>query len=114
MKMQNYANVDEYIANFPKETQVILEKIRMIIKKAGPEATEQISYGIPTFRLGKKVIHFGGYDKHIGLYPGAGGISALHDQLKDYETSKGTVRFYLDKPMPYDLIETIAHNAFDD
>lgn len=106
--MQSYTTVDEYIANFPEATQAILEKIRKIITSVAPTAEEKISYGIPTYHVGKRVIHFGGYDMHIGLYPGAAGVAAFMDQLSGFETSKGTVRFYLDQPIPYDLIEQIV------
>jgi uncharacterized protein YdhG (YjbR/CyaY superfamily) len=108
MKKQKYATVTQYIANFPPQTQDALKKIRSIIHKVAPAAEEKISYGIPTYKVGKRPLHFGGYDKHIGLYPGAAGVAAFANRLKDYETSKGTIRFYLDQALPYDLIEDIA------
>lgn len=101
--------VDEYIATYPESTQKILKKIQATIKKLAPDAEEKIGYGIPTYKVnGKNAVHFGGYDGHIGLYPGSVGVSEFTDQLKDYDTSKGTIRFPLDKPIPYDLIEQIA------
>jgi len=106
--MNSYKNVDEYIANFPSSTQDILQKVRGIIRKSLPDATEKISYGIPTYWRGRNLVHFGGYDKHISLYPGSVGVEAFANDLKDYETSKGTIKFPLDKPIPYDLIETIT------
>lgn len=102
-------SVDAYIAGFPESTQAILQKIRTLFKKINPAAEEKIGYGIPTYKVnGKNAIHFGGYDRHIGLYPGSVGISEFSELLKDYETSKGTVRFPLDKPIPYDVIEQVA------
>jgi len=107
--MKTFKNVDDYISNFPKETQIILEKIRSTIIEVLPEAEERISYGIPTYTMPVgNIVHFGGYPKHIGVYPGSGAITNFADQLKDYETSKGTIRFPLDEPIPYDLIEKIT------
>lgn len=104
-----YTNVDEYIANFPQQTQDILQKMRQTIAIAAPEATEKISYGIPTFELnGKNLVHFGGYDNFVSFYPGPANIAAFADKLKDYKTSKGTIQFPLDKPIPFELITEIT------
>ena len=103
------ASIDEFIASYPKEVQDILQQIRQAIQKAAPEAKEKISYGIPTFTLnGKNLIHFSAYDKHIGLYPGAQAVADFADKLTEYETSKGTIRFPLDKPIPFDLVDKIT------
>ncbi|MDQ3123669.1 MAG: DUF1801 domain-containing protein [bacterium] len=106
--MKAYESVDEYIASFPKNVQKILQKIRNTIKVAAPNATEKISYGIPTYWQGKNIVHFGAYASHIGLYPGSGAIVEFKDKLKNYETSKGTIRLPLDRPIPYGLIELIT------
>lgn len=107
--MQAYKNIDEYISNFPLDVQKILQKMRVTIQAADPEAKEKISYGIPTFTLkGKNLVHFGAYPKHIGFYPGPSAIAAFKDDLKAYEGSKGTVRFPLEKPVPYDLVKKIT------
>ncbi len=107
--MNKYKNVDEYISVFPEQTKIILEKVRNTIVKVLPDAEERISYGIPTYTFpAGNVVHFGGYPKHIGFYPGSGAIIDFAEQLKEYETSKGTIRFPLDKPIPYDLIEKIT------
>lgn len=107
--MNTYKNVDEYIASFPEQTQVVLEKVRSTIIKVLPNAEERISYGIPTYTLpAGNIVHFGGYPKHIGFYPGASAIVEFADDLSDFETSKGTIRFPLEKPIPYDLIEKIT------
>ncbi len=101
--------IDKYIAGYPESTQEILEKIRETIHSAAPGVTEKINYGIPTFVLNKKnLVHFGAYPHHIGFYPGPPGIAAIQKELKEYETSKGTVKFPLDKPIPYDLIQRIT------
>ena len=105
----NIKTIDEFISNYPEDTQGILQEIRQTIKATVPDAKEKISYGIPTFELnGKNLVHFSAYEKHVGFYPGSSGIAAFHEQLKDYETSKGTVRFPIDKPIPLDLVKTIT------
>lgn len=101
-------SIDDYIARFPPELQVKLEKIRLTIRKAAPQAEEAISYMIPTFKLQGNLVHFAAYKNHIGFYPGAGGIEAFRDELAVYEISKGTIRFPLDQPIPYALIGKIA------
>lgn len=107
--MNDYRTIDEYLANFSGDKLERLQTIRETIQKVAPEAREKISYGIPTFTLnGKNLVHFAGYDKHIGFYPGAAPIEAFTAMLDTYETSKGTVKFPLDKPVPYDLIEEIT------
>lgn len=101
-------NIDEYIADFPEDVQLILNKIRMLIKEAAPDAEEVISYGIPTFKLRGNLVHFAGYKKHIGFYPAPSGIEAFKEELSAYQGAKGSVKFPLDQPMPYDLIQKIV------
>lgn len=103
--------VDQYIAGYPKDVQNNLQKIRETVQKACPEAKEKISYGLATFTLHGNLVHFGAYDTHYGFYPGAGPIKELKDQLKDYKTSKGTVRFPMDKPIPFNLITKMTKSA---
>ncbi len=105
--------IDEFITKYPADVQKILQKIRQTIQKAAPEATEKISYGIPTFVFHGNLVHFAAYDSHIGFYPGPAPISAFQDELTAYETAKGTIRFPLDKPIPYDLIEKITAYAVE-
>jgi len=101
-------NIDEYIAGFPKEVQEILEKIRLTIRNAAPEAEERISYQIPTFTLKGNLVHFAAFKKHIGLYPTPSGIEKFKNELSAYEGAKGSVQFPLDKPIPYELISEIV------
>lgn len=101
-------NIDEYIACHPPEIQEKLEKIRATIRKAAPKAEEAISYMMPTFKLHGNLVHFAAFKNHIGFYPGAGGILAFKEELADYETSKGTVQFPLDKRIPFGLITKIV------
>ncbi len=108
MKIGN-RTVDAYIGQFPANVQAILERIRSDIRSVAPDATETISYGIPTFDLsGKHLVHFAAFKTHIGFFPTPSGISAFAAELAAYETSKGTVRFPLDSPIPYGLIKTIT------
>ncbi len=106
--MKNYSNIDDYIGEFSLETQAILQQIRQAIKQAAPEAQETISYGVPTFTLGKNLLHFGAYKHHIGFYPTPDGIAAFAKELAVYKSAKGSVQFPVDKPMPLALISQIA------
>jgi uncharacterized protein YdhG (YjbR/CyaY superfamily) len=102
-------SIDEYIAGFPPETQKVLEELRALIKASAPEATETISYAIPTFDLsGHHLVHFAGYEKHIGFYPTGRGIEAFKEELKPYKSGKGSVQFPLGQPMPADLVRRIV------
>jgi uncharacterized protein YdhG (YjbR/CyaY superfamily) len=100
--------IDAYIAKYPAEVQAILQHLRAVIREAAPEAKEKISYGIPTFYAEENLVHFAAYQHHIGFYPTSSGIEHFHDELSGYELSKGTVRFPLDKPVPYDLVRRIT------
>jgi uncharacterized protein YdhG (YjbR/CyaY superfamily) len=100
--------VDKYIADFPEGTRKILEQVRSAIKKIAPEAEEIINYGVPTFKLHGNLVHFGGYKKHIGFYPGPSGIEAFSKELSAYEGAKGSVKFPINKPIPYNIIEKIV------
>src|SRR5262245_57826363 len=108
MKTKQAKDIDEYIAGFPADVQPLLQKVRATIRKAAPKAEEAIKYQIPTFVLNGNLIHFGGYKNHIGLYPGSKPVEEFKDELSRYEVSKGTVRFPLDKPIPYGLIAKIT------
>ena len=101
-------NIDEYIAGFPEDVQLILQRIRVIIHEAAPEAGETINYGIPTFTLNGNLVHFAAFKKHIGFYPTPSGIEKFKNELSVYEGAKGSVQFPLDQPIPYDLIREIV------
>jgi len=101
-------NMDEYIAGFPHDVQEILEKIRLTIRKAAPDAEETISYQMPTFTLKGNLVHFAAYKKHIGLYPAPSGTEKFKQELSVYKAAKGSVRFPLDRPIPFDLISQIV------
>jgi uncharacterized protein YdhG (YjbR/CyaY superfamily) len=100
--------IDEYIERFPDPVRAKLREVREVVRRAAPEATEKISYGIPTFTQGKNLFHFAASKKHVGLYPGPDAIAAFPEELEDFETSKGTIRVPFDQPIPVDLIEKIV------
>lgn len=109
MAKTNYQTIDEYKATLPKNTQVILEKVRNTIQKAAPKADETISYQIPTFKLnGKYLIYFAGFKHHVSIYPAPRGVEAFKKELSKYKGGKGTVQFPLDKPIPLSLITKIV------
>lgn len=100
--------IDAFIDSFPENIQAILETMRATIRKAAPDAEEKINYGIPTFYLKGNLVHFAAYKNHIGFYPGASGIETFKEELSPYKTSKGTVQFPVDKPLPLTLITKIV------
>jgi uncharacterized protein YdhG (YjbR/CyaY superfamily) len=104
-----FKTTNEYIAKFPKNVRDVLEELRRVIRESAPEAEETISYGIPTFDLnGKHLVHFAAYKNHVGFYPTSSGIKAFKKELSPFNTSKGTVQFPLDKPIPFDLVKKIV------
>lgn len=107
MKKQ-YKTIDGYIKTFPKDVQLILEKMRQTIQKAAPEATEAISYQMPAFKLNGNLIWFAAFKNHIGFYPIPSGIEAFKEEVSPYIAGKGTLQFPLDKPITYDLIEKVV------
>lgn len=106
--MKKITTIDAYIASFPKEVQAKLIALRETIRKAAPEATEAMKYGIPTFVLKKNLVHFGAYESHIGFYPAPSGIRAFAKDLAKYKHSKGAVQFPLNEPLPLPLIRKIV------
>ena len=102
-------NIDDYISDFPGETQKYLNEIRELIRKLAPDSVESISYAIPTFSLnGKYLVYFAGFKNHIGLYPTPVGMEAFKEELLNYKTGKGSVQFPLNKPLPIALITKIV------
>lgn len=113
-KMESFARVDDYIDQFPEEVQYKLHTLRDCIQQAAPTATERMAYGIPTFWLGTNLVHFGGYAKHIGFYPGPGAIERFQEQLQGYKTAKGSIQFPLKSELPLDLVrEMVLFRLFE-
>lgn len=103
-----FNTIDEYINTFPEDVQEKLGKIRQTILKAEPKAQEVISYQMPTFRLHGILVHFAAFTNHISFFPTPSGITAFEKELADYETSKGTMKFPNDEPIPFELITEIV------
>lgn len=109
MSSAKVETINEYLAPLSKEQRATLGKLRQDIKAAAPKAEECISYQIPGFRLnGKLLVSFGAAKKHCAFYPGAYPIKALKDELKNYDTSKGTIRFPINEPLPAALVRKIV------
>ena len=103
--------IDEYLAPLSKEKRAALEKLRRAIKSAAPRAEVCISYGIPAFRLGGRLlVAFGAAANHCAFYPGAFPLEAHNDEIKSraYDTSKGTIRFQADSPLPATLVRKLV------
>lgn len=112
---QPHASIDAYIAIFPAEVQAKLQALRTAIRSAAPDATESISYGIPTFKMNKAVvIYFAGWKQHIAVYPALSGDAALQRDLAPYRESKGTLHFPLDQPLPLDLVRRAVKARLDE
>ncbi len=108
--MKSFGSVDEYIATFPKDVQVVLGQIRQAVKEAAPGAEETISYNMPAFKLNGNLIWFGAFKNHIGFYPKRSAIEEFKEKLAGYEISdvQGTVKFSLDRPIPLNLIKEMV------
>ena len=106
--------IDEYIKTFPELQQQRLEQVRVAIRQVCPEATETISYGIPTFKYGGNLVHFAQAKNHIGLYPGSKAILTFQERLHGYKTSNGAIQLPLDKPLPIDLVQDIVRYCVEE
>lgn len=106
--MKKITTIDEYIKTFPKEIQVILEKMRQTIRKSAPQASETISYRMPTFKLNGNLVHFAAFKHHVGFYPTPSAILKFKKELSPYKFAKGSTQFPLDKPIPIALVKKIV------
>ncbi len=107
--MKSYKDIPSYIAAAPAGARAKLKEMRTIVKKSVPRGTtESISYGIPTYKFNGNLVHFGGFKDHIGFFPASSGVAAFKKELAIYASSKGTVRFPLEKPLPKELIARIV------
>jgi len=108
MENNKFTSIDEYIALFPEGIQKKLQEIRATIKTAAPGTEEKISYQMPTFAQKGILVYFAAWKDHIGFYPTSSGTQAFKHELSVYESTKGTVKFPLEKPLPLDLISRIV------
>jgi uncharacterized protein YdhG (YjbR/CyaY superfamily) len=108
-----FATVDDYISAQDPAVQPVLHEVRRFIRAQAPEAVEQISWGMPTFRQGKNRIHFAACKHHLGIYPGDLTSSPFADRLSDYKHSKGAIHFPYDKAIDYALIAEIVRHRLE-
>jgi uncharacterized protein YdhG (YjbR/CyaY superfamily) len=109
MAENKFASVDEYIGSFPPDVQQVLQEVRRTIREVVPDAGEKISYQIPTITLdGKALMYFSAWKEHISLYPLPPLDDALAADTEPYRSGKGTLKFPLDKPIPYNLITRLT------
>ena len=105
---KNFKTIDEYIATFPKNVQVILEEFRRAVREAAPNSKETISYQMPAFKQNGILVWFAAFKNHVGFFPKVSAIETFKGELSGYELSKGTIRFPLNKPIPFDLVKRIV------
>ena len=102
-------NIDEYMALQPEKVRETLENLRQIIRETAPEVEEVISYGIPGYKYHGMLVYFAAYKKHCSLFGGNGSLTEqMKEELKDYKTSKGTIQFTVEKPLPDELVRHIV------
>jgi uncharacterized protein YdhG (YjbR/CyaY superfamily) len=102
--------IDEYIAPFPRDVRTVLERIRATVRGAAPGAQETISYRIPAFTQNGMLVYFAAFKNHIGLFPPVRGDARLERAVSRYAGAKGNLRFPLDEPIPYRLIDRIVRH----
>ena len=108
-KNSGVQDVDDYLSGLPKDSRLALEKLRKTIRSIVPEATEVISYQIPTFKLdGRMLVSYAGFREHCSFFPGAGPIETHKSELKSFPTSKGTVRFTPEQPLSTNLVKKLV------
>ncbi len=108
MPRQKFKSIDEYIASFPKNIQIILQELRQAIKEAAPEAVEVISYQMPAFKQNGVLVWFAAFKNHIGFFPKISAIEAFKEKLSPYQKRKGTIQFPIDQPIPLELVKEIV------
>ena len=105
--MKKYNTVDEYINSFDKDKKALLNQIRSIVKESFDNLEETISYGMPAYKLNGILFYFAAFKDHIGFFPTSAGVTKFKKELVNYKTSKGTIQFPIDKPLPISLIKRI-------
>ena len=114
-KTTSARNVDDYLSRVPEDSRVALEKLRRTIKSMVPDAVEGISYQIPTFKYqGRMLVSYAAFAEHCSFFPGAAPIKAHRNELKSYQTSKGTIRFPASKPLPSALVKKLVKSRIEE
>ncbi len=106
--MKSHTTVSAYIAHAPKTIRPLLRKLRATIRRAAPRAIEDISYGMPAYRLNGHLVYFGGFKSHVSFFPGRSGIRQYVREAGKYRGGTGTLRFPSDRPVPYALVAKIT------
>ena len=114
--MAGPTNVEDYLDGLPQESRAALEKLRRTIRAAAPEATETISYRMPTFKeQGRFLVSYAAFKDHCSLFPASGAVmEALGEELEPYFSGKGTLRFTADKPIPAALVKKIVQTRIEE
>ncbi len=105
---RSFKTVDEYFADKSADVQAILLQVRNAVKEVAPNAQEVISYQMPAFKQGNILVYYAAFKNHIGFFPTASAMEQFKDKLTQYKTSKGTIQFPYDKPIPLGLIKEIV------
>ncbi|MDR0486316.1 MAG: DUF1801 domain-containing protein [Elusimicrobiota bacterium] len=108
LKKRQIKTIDEYIETFEPKIQKTLKEIRKFIKKEAPQASEKISFGLPSFYLNGNLLHFAAFKNHYGFFPSPSGIYAFEKELIPYRAGKGSLHFPLDQPIPWAIIKKIT------
>ncbi len=108
MDKKRFKSHEEYVDSLPNNKRVLVKQLRSAIKQATPDATEVISYNMPAYKYHGMLMYLCAHTEHIGFYPFSSAIRTFRDKLKKYETSKGTVKFPLGKPIPVSLVKNIV------
>lgn len=103
-----YTSVDEYISGFPPEIRTLLEEIRAIIIQTAPNAKEIISYNMPAYKQNGVLVYYAANKGHIGFYPTGSPVEVFKNELKDYKTSKGAIKFPFETGIPHELVKQIV------
>lgn len=103
-----FACIDDYIAAAAPEVQTVLREIREVARCAVPEASETIAYQMPALRMGRVFFYFAAFKNHIGIYPPLHGDADLLRELQPWSGPKGNLKFPLNQPMPYALIQRVV------
>ncbi|TXK23269.1 hypothetical protein FVR03_22825 [Pontibacter qinzhouensis] len=114
MKAPIPATVDDYIAGFPEDIQLLLHQMRHTVQAAAPEAVETIKYAMPTYVLEGNLVHFAAFKNHIGFYTGPSGIEAFEAELAGYKKRKGTIQFPFSKPLPLQVVSSIVRFSVEE
>lgn len=111
---EHFSSVEDYLDSLAPEVRSALEEVRATIHEAVPGGEDAISYNIPTLRRGdRRVVHYAGWKRHVGLYPVPEGDEGLGREMAPYVAGKGTLKFPLDRPLPHDLIARIVQRLSD-